>query len=266
MTGPDRPVGQGKALALWTCPRSVSTAFEVMMMERGDLRVFHEPYGPCYYMSADRSSDRKADEPDQPENTYARVTARLLAAVAEGPVFFKDMPYYVEPILDGALVDLFHNTILIRDPARLLPSLYKAWPDFTMAETGYPTLHRLAMLEKERSGRMPVILDAGDLLADPAGMAEAYCTAVGLPFLPRALTWEAKERPELNWWEGGSWHGAVSQSVGFTVDTSASEPLPESSMANEAALVQEAYAICAPLYRELYESRLRVICDVTTFT
>lgn len=245
-------------LALWTCPRSVSTAFEVMMMERGDLQVLHEPYGPCYYMSSDRSSDRKADEPDQPENTYAAVTARLLAAAAQGPLFFKDMPYYATPILDAAWAGLFRNTFLIRDPARLLPSLYKAWPDFTLEETGYQALFRLAKLEEARTGRMPVIVDAGDLLADPVATVKAYCKAVDLPFMPEALTWEAKERPALNWWEGGSWHGAVSKSVGFTVDSAAQGPLPESAVADAPAAVRDAYAVCAPLYLDLYEARLDV--------
>src|SRR6056297_3381488 len=90
-----------KALALWTCPRSVSTAFGVMMMERGDFKVLHEPYGPAYYLSEQRQSDRKHGEPPQPEYNYDNITRNIETLAADGPVFLKDMAYYVEPLPDG---------------------------------------------------------------------------------------------------------------------------------------------------------------------
>ena len=41
----------------------------------------------------------------------------------------------------------------------------------------------------------------------------AYCAAVGLPFIPQALTWEPGERPE--WRRSARWHSDVSASSGF---------------------------------------------------
>ncbi len=43
---------------LWTVPRSVSTSFERMMMERGDHVVFDEPFSRSYYFGPDRRSAR----------------------------------------------------------------------------------------------------------------------------------------------------------------------------------------------------------------
>ena len=37
-------------IALWTHPRSISTAFERVMMERGDLKILHEPFSYLYYV------------------------------------------------------------------------------------------------------------------------------------------------------------------------------------------------------------------------
>jgi hypothetical protein len=34
---------------LWSIPRSVSTGFERMMMERGDFKVIHEPFSYFFY-------------------------------------------------------------------------------------------------------------------------------------------------------------------------------------------------------------------------
>ncbi len=246
----------GKALALWTCPRSVSTAFGVMMIERGDFKVLHEPYGPAYYLSEQRQSDRKHGEPPQPECNYDNITRNIEILAAAGPVFLKDMAYYVEPLLDEGFLNRFENTLLIRNPLAQLPSLYRFWPDFTMAETGYPALHRLAMTVKHATGRMPPIIDAADVVAAPAETIAAYCRAVDIAFRPEALTWDARERPELNWWEGGSWHRTVSTSVGFTRRQRTDDAANEAAIKTAPAL-REAYAHCEPLYRDLYEHRLR---------
>ncbi len=50
-----------RIIALWAAPRSVSTAFERMMMERGDHAVVHEPFSAHYYLSSARTSDRFRD-------------------------------------------------------------------------------------------------------------------------------------------------------------------------------------------------------------
>ncbi len=45
-------------LALWATPRTVSTAFERMMIERGDHTVVNEPWSRCYYYGPSRRSER----------------------------------------------------------------------------------------------------------------------------------------------------------------------------------------------------------------
>ena len=45
-------------LALWATPRTVSTAFERMMIERGDHLVLDEPWSRAYYFGPERVSDR----------------------------------------------------------------------------------------------------------------------------------------------------------------------------------------------------------------
>jgi hypothetical protein len=49
-------------IALWTHPRSISTAFERVMMERKDFKILHEPFSYLYYVHQDfrlRSVGRK---------------------------------------------------------------------------------------------------------------------------------------------------------------------------------------------------------------
>ena len=41
---------QSKPVALWAVPRSISTAFERVFVERDDFEVLHEPFRPLTTM------------------------------------------------------------------------------------------------------------------------------------------------------------------------------------------------------------------------
>ena len=47
-------------------------------------------------------------------------------------------------------------------------------------------------------------------------MIEAFCEAVGIPFIPDALSWEAGGDPSAHsWWDGGSFHANLANSTGL---------------------------------------------------
>lgn len=240
-----------KPLALWACPRSVSTAFEVMMMQRGDVTVLHEPFGPSYYYSEDRQSSRKNDVPPESQYNYSSVLRQIREKSANSQIFFKEMGYSVLPRLSKDFVSEFTNTFLIRDPADLLPSLYRKWPDFTLDEAGYTALGRLFDLAHCVDGRPPVVIDADDLCLRPEQVVEAYCAATGLEFRPEALHWEARPRPQLAWWEGGSWHETVQTSRGFLPPEKSADGAVDAIPATRAA-----YEVCRPIYDRLRAYRL----------
>jgi hypothetical protein len=54
---------------LWAVPRSISTAFERVFVERDDFEVLHEPFSASYYYGEDRPSDRFADA--EPKAEYS---------------------------------------------------------------------------------------------------------------------------------------------------------------------------------------------------
>ena len=71
-----------KPVALWSVPRSISTAFERVFVERDDFEVLHEPFSASYYYSEDRLSDRYADEEPRAENNYEERLATKLGCTA----------------------------------------------------------------------------------------------------------------------------------------------------------------------------------------
>ena len=125
-------------VALWSHPRSVSTAFERIMRSRGDLACLHEPFMYDYYVH--RSTKVMPHFEAQPEHpvSYAEIRALILKKAETGPVFFKDMSYYVMPHImeDAAFVERLTHSFLIRDPMASIVSYAKLDPDVSRDEIG----------------------------------------------------------------------------------------------------------------------------------
>ncbi|ABG03742.1 conserved hypothetical protein [Rubrobacter xylanophilus DSM 9941] len=238
---------EGRPLVLWAVPRSVSTAFERVFVEREDFEVFHEPFSAAYYFGPERRSARFAGEESREEHRYAAVLERILAP-RDRPVFIKDMAYHVSPVMDREFVSRFTNTFIIREPSQVLSSLHRMWPDFTLEEAGFEQLHRLWRLAAEAGREEPVVVDAHDLSSDAGATVRAYCEALGIPFDPEALSWEPRKVPEWRRWE--EWHTEAQESTGIEEIPQGKAPLPPE--------LRPAYEHCLPYYRELHARRLRV--------
>ena len=234
----------GKPVALWAVPRSVSTALERVFVERGDFKVFHEPFSATYYYSPERRSDRFAGTAE--EYGHEKLLARMLE-YREKPVYFKDMAYHVSGFMTPEFVSRFTNTFIIRDPAPVIASLYRFWPDFTLEETGYEQQHRLFGLAVE-NGEDPAVVDAADLTADPEGTIRAYCEKLGVPFIPESLSWEPGEVPGWETWK--EWHEEAQESTGIK-----GQPLEDDT--EVPAGLEGIYERCLPYYEDLHEKRLQ---------
>jgi len=216
-------------LALWCHPRSLSTAFARMMIERGDVTVLHERFLYLYYVVQNpRLIIAQQLESIDPwmRDGFDPIVADIMTEASRGPVFFKDMAVHVHNPkgyhADEAFLGRFSNAFLIRHPERAVLSHLKQNPEMVFEEVGYDAL--LALFEKvrEMTGSVPVVIDAADLEADPAGIVGAYCTAMGIPFIPSALSWDPTIPPQLA--DGDPWHTDLSDSSGFGRDMETFDP------------------------------------------
>ena len=236
---------------LWTHPRSVSSALERVMLERGDLYTFHEPFIYLYYLGDARKSLAYFDpDPSHPID-YAGIKSMILERARETPVFVKDMCYYVSPYItqDAALLDDAIHTYLIRDPARSIPSYYKLDPGVTSEEIGLETLYQHFEHVKAASGKTPVVVDAADLVSDPEGTVRAYCDAVGLPFIESSLTWDHDALPDA-WAHVAGWHTDLAGSAGM------GQVKPAKTSLDDAPHLRELYAHHLPFYNALRQHAL----------
>lgn len=243
-----------RILALWATPRSTSTAFLQSMNERGDFLVQQEPFCLSYYRSEDRISTRFVHEPALAEQNYRRVLARVLAQAEQEAVFFKDMASHVIHLADAAFLCRFENTFLIRDPAKMLPSLFNRLPDFTLEEAGYAALWTLFEKVRKVTGRIPVVVDADDLTQRPQETMRAYCAAVQIPFIPQALTWQIPPETRFSHLDNtDEWFTYLKSSQGFQERTDRCYPA-----IHEHEHLQRAYEACLPYYTQMYPHRLAV--------
>ena len=240
-----------RIIFLWCHPRSMSSALERAMLERGDLTTLHEPFLYLYYVHDARKRLPHLDVDPRRPTSYEDIRSMILEAARTRPVFVKDMGYYVVHRIqdDVELIRRITSTFLIRDPARSIPSYHRLDPGVTLEEIGLEAQYRCFARFAEVTGRTPVVIDAADLAADPAGTLCAYCRALALPFLPQALEWDAG-LPEA-WQDVSGWHADLASSTRITEPRS-----PAGPGLDAAPHLRDYYRHHLPFYRKLRAHRI----------
>ena len=227
------------------------------MSNRGDMTCFHEPYNEAFYYGFDRRNNRyfiaNPELPESPQLTLKSVHDKLTGLAGES-VFVKDFAYSVNHLADEKFLDCFNHSFLIRDPEKVITSMYSRWSDITLAEIGFEDLYTLFNRVSDRQGLAPVVIDSDELMASPEAGMMAYCEKMGLEFIPQSLNWEAEgdntSNPTWNTDEHG-FHDSLKTSTGLQKQKR-DYPALDSS-----ADMMRMYESCRPYYDVLFEQRLR---------
>ena len=83
-------------------------------------------------------------------------------------------------------------------------------------------------------------------------MTRLFCEAVGLPFIPEALSWEAgADTGQYSWWDGGSFHQNLKNSTGLRP-----QERRYVSIDDAPDRVKRVHRRMKPHYQRLFEHRL----------
>jgi Sulfotransferase domain len=232
-------------IAMWSGPRTVSTALMRSFENRTDTIVVDEPlYG--YYLATTGIDHPGADEIiASMSSDWRTVLAGLTGAPLPAGVsvyYQKHMTHHLLPEIDRAAFAGLKHAFLIRDPRRLLASYARVRSQPTLADLG---LEQQAEIFRTFGG--PVI-DSADILRDPPAALEALCDALGIGFDPAMLSWPAGPRPTDGVW-AKYWYDNVWRSTGFG-------PYRESATADLPPELEPLAAVCQPYYDELAAHRL----------
>jgi hypothetical protein len=217
------------------------------MVERGDMTVLHEPFCNLRDYGETDAGARTFNSPQS-------LLAWLCDETHNISVFLKDHPptYYLPDVLaDRRFLAEARHAFLIRRPEEIAASNYALYPDIDIHAIGLETLCKVQAAVRDAGGDASVVIDSDDLVTRPEATMAAYCAAVGLPFISRALTWEPGERSE--WRRSARWHADVSASSGFE----RRERVYLHTVENSPELARFA-AYHRPFYERLYAQRLDV--------
>jgi hypothetical protein len=138
----------------------------------------------------------------------------------------KQMVHHLTPDLDLDFLDRCVNVLLIRDPAEVISSLVHQLPEPTMRDVGMQRQAELFADLRSR-GQDPPVLDARQLLLDPAHVLGELCERLGLDWDPEMLTWSAGPAPEDGPW-AKYWYERLERSTGFAPYRERSRQVPDS--------------------------------------
>jgi hypothetical protein len=241
-------------IAMWSGPRTISTALMRAWENRGDCTVVDEPLY-AHYLTQVRVNHPGVDEVlAHHETDWRKVVAWLVGGrPGDTPLFYqKHMAHHWLPHLRGDWVLRLRNCFLIRHPAPLLTSLAARMGPPALRDTGLPQQVELFRLVRDRTGTTPPVIDADDVLRDPRATLAALCERLGVTFTERMLVWPAGPRPTDGVW-ARYWYDSVERSTGFEPY----RPRPRTVAAHLAPLLEQ----CLPFYEELFAARLRVTAD-----
>jgi hypothetical protein len=231
---------------LWSTPRSRSTAFLRMMIERGDFTAINEPFTYVTRFGL-------ADIGGKRLTTAREVIAELRRLASAGPVFAKETTNqsYPEVLSDQRFLgEDAHHAFLIRHPRETISSYLAIREDAPLHEMGFESLYNVYTEISALNGRDPLIIDADDLMSRPADIISAYCAHAGIDFRPQALNWRPSDRVE--WQPSKIWHTDVAASSGIGITQGRPRPDPGKQPLFGAYLDYH-----LPFYQMLYRRRLR---------
>jgi hypothetical protein len=235
-------------IAMWSGPRNLSTALMRSFGNRADCTPVDEPLYAAYL------AETGLDHPGRDEVIASQPTdwRVVCAELTDGPVptplqYQKHMTHHLLPSIDRSALGGLQHAFLVRDPERVLTSYAKVREEPTLEDLGLPQQAELF----ERYGG-PVV-DAADVLRDPAATLGLLCAALGIEFDEAMLAWPAGPRDTDGVW-APHWYAGVEASTGFAPYSPGSgDPLPDR--------LRPLLERCRPYYDALAAYSLRPVED-----
>lgn len=183
------------------------------------------------------------------ETDWRKVVDWLTGPLPEGKSVFyqKHMAHHLLPNIELDWLAELTNCFLIREPREMLTSLIEFIPEPRVEDTGLPQQVRTFEALRNRTGDIPPVLDARDVLQDPRALLGRLCALVGLEFSDRMLEWRPGFRETDGVW-AKHWYAKVEHTTTFAPYRPKPDAVPESLL--------DVLDECNDLYHRLYPHRI----------
>jgi len=244
-------------IAMWSGPRNLSTAMMRSFGSRADTAVSDEPFYGCFLKTSG------ADHPMRDETIAAMdCDWRSVMETLRGPIprgqslergtvpdiwYQKHMWHHMVGPVGYADFAGFTHAFLIREPERMIASYLRKRERAAFENFGLDRQAEFFEREADRLGRSPPVIDANDVLAEPAAVMSKLCASLGIPWDPAMLSWAPGRRATDGPW-APHWYSAVERSTGFGPPETGPVELP----ADARRLADR----CRPYYERLAANRI----------
>lgn len=177
-------------IAAWSGPRNISTAMMRSWENRPDAVVVDEPFYACYLEASGIDHPLREEVLAAGTTDWDQVAASLFAPLGRGKRihYQKHMTQHMLPEAPLDWLDRVANVFLIRHPREVAVSYARGREGIpALADLGYARQAELFDYVTERTGTVPPVLDAVDVLSDPRRALSALCGALGVSFDERML-------------------------------------------------------------------------------
>ena len=236
---------------MWSGPRNISTALMRSFENRLDTFVSDEPFYAHYLKETGEEHPYRKETIQQGETSWDVVVEYIKGDIPNRKKVWyqKHMAQHNIPGKDMEWIDQLHNILLIRDPREVISSYIKKYEITSVNQLGYSQQIRIFKMLIER-GLTHIIIDASNVLENPAGMIKELCERLAIPFYKEMLSWQTGSRDSDGIW-GKYWYGNVERSTGFQSTTENNDMLPTKYK----CIIEE----CMDYYQQLYQHRIRIV-------
>ena len=237
-------------IAMWSGPRNLSTAMMRSFGSRADTFVTDEPFYGCFLTQTGLDHPMREEVIASMDCDWRSVMNDLSGEPPDGsPIWYQKHMWHmmVGPIGYDDFTG-FRHAFLIREPERMIASYSRKREAAHFEDFGLERQAEFFEREADRLGHPPPVIDANDVLADPATMLSKLCNGLGIPWDPAMLCWAPGPRATDGIW-AAHWYNAVEKSTGFGPPET--EPVELSD--DEQRLAER----CRPFYDRLAAHRIR---------
>ena len=237
-------------IAMWSGPRNISTAMMRAWGNRADTAVIDEPLYAYYLERTGKEHPLSSEVIAAGETDWRTVARQLTREPVPGgkPVLFqKQMTHHLLPEIDRGWIAELTNCFLIRHPREVILSYIKKNSGPTLEDLGFIQQCEIFNYVADRTGTIPPVVDARDVLENPERILRLLCEPIGIPFDPAMLSWPPGLRETDGIW-AKHWYDAVAQSMSFEPYRPREGKVPDS--------LTEIYERCNECYRRLHKFRL----------
>jgi Sulfotransferase domain len=236
-------------IAMWSGPRNLSTAMMRSFGSRADTFVSDEPFYGCFLKTTGADHPMRKETIAAMDCDWDSVMAALRGdPPGRSPIWYqKHMWHHMAGHIGYDDFAGFTHAFLIREPERMIASYLRKRENAEFNNFGLDRQAEFFEREADRLGHAPPVIDANDVLANPAGVLPKLCEALEIAWDPAMLSWAPGPRETDGPW-APHWYGAVEKSTGFGPPDA--EP---TELSDDARRLAER---CRPYYERLAAHRI----------